>query len=141
MTYGSVVHDPTGCLSADIPLDRDVHERLAATVLGWRRGDTTAPPTADIEQAALQLTGYIHLLIREVQTRTAALPRDGLASTVSARTLAKIAADEAVRRLRGPLGSGQHALPAARSRARLVQALHRALDRTLAATPMPPEPY
>ncbi|MFE5614183.1 hypothetical protein [Streptomyces sp. NPDC056524] len=74
MTYGSTVHDPTGSWDADLPLDRDVNERLATTVLGWGRGDGTAPPSADIEQAALQLSGYAELLVRELRATLARLP-------------------------------------------------------------------
>ncbi|MEV4937362.1 DUF6415 family natural product biosynthesis protein [Streptomyces zaomyceticus] len=137
MTYGSIVHDPRGCWDSDIPLDREPNEKLAALVLDWRQGDDDLPEQADIEQATLQLTGYAHLLVREVQTKTAALPRDGQASTVAARILAGIAAEEAARRLSVPMLPGRHALTMAHSRARLVGALHIALDRTLAATPAP----
>ncbi|MFF1511924.1 restriction endonuclease [Streptomyces sp. NPDC058326] len=137
MTHGSIVHDPTGRWDTHLPLDREPNERLAAAVLRWRKGDDTIPPQGDIEQAALQLTGYASLLVREVQTTTAALPRDGQASTVAARTLAQITVREAIRRLSVAPVSQRHALPAAQSRARLVQALHRALDRTLAATHTP----
>ncbi|MFD9053002.1 restriction endonuclease [Streptomyces zaomyceticus] len=136
-TYGSIVYDPAGRWDSGIPLDRELNEQLATVVLSWRRGDDDLPEQADIEQAALQLTGYANLLVCEVQTTAAALPRDGQASTVAARTLAQIAAGEALRRLSVPLVPGRQALRVAHSRARLVGALHTALDRTLAAAPVP----
>ncbi|OKJ48128.1 hypothetical protein AMK27_39055 [Streptomyces sp. CB02009] len=136
MTYGSIVHDPTSSLDADIPLDRSLHEQLAATVLSWTPGDDSLPPTADIEQVALRLTGYANLLVREVQSTAMALPRDGQASTVAARTLAHIAIGEAIRRLSVPPVPGRHPLRVAQSQARLVRALHVALDRVLAAAPV-----
>ncbi|MGW8357689.1 restriction endonuclease [Streptomyces wedmorensis] len=136
MTYGSVVHDPTGSWDTDLPLDRDVHERLAATVLGWRRGDGTAPPPADIEQAALQLAGYAELQVREIRAALARLPRDpGQPGAAQLRTGITIA--EAVRRLRAPAIRCGDPLTQAQSRARLVEALHSALDRTLAELPAP----
>ncbi|WP_017238181.1 DUF6415 family natural product biosynthesis protein [Streptomyces sp. SS] len=137
MTYGSIVYDPSGRWDSDIPLDRELNEQLATAVLSWQRGDDSIPPQGDIVQAALQLTGYAHLLVREVQRKAAALPRDGQASTVAARTLAQITAREAVRRLSVAPVSTRQALRVAQSRARLVEALHIALDRTLAVTPVP----
>ncbi|GAA2692342.1 hypothetical protein [Streptomyces lunalinharesii] len=44
MTYGSVIHDPAGRWDSDLPLDRELSERLATVVLGWRRDDGTVPP-------------------------------------------------------------------------------------------------
>ncbi|MFE6713903.1 restriction endonuclease [Streptomyces sp. NPDC057695] len=134
MTYGSVVHDPTGCLNAGIPLDRGVHERLAAAVLGWRRDDGTAPPTADIEQAALQLSGYAELQVRELHASLARLPREP-EGPGSEQLRARITMAEAVRRLRASAIRRGDPLHLAQSRARLVDALHRALDRTSAALP------
>ncbi|OKJ52623.1 DUF6415 family natural product biosynthesis protein [Streptomyces sp. CB02261] len=134
MTYGSIVHDPAGRLDTHLPLDREPNERLAAVVLDWRQ-DEHLPPQADIEQTALQLTGYARLLVHEVRTKAAALPRDGHASAVAARTLAQITATEADRRLSAPPLPTRHSLRAAQSRARLVSALHCALDRILAAVP------
>ncbi|MFF2305953.1 hypothetical protein ACFVVP_26020 [Streptomyces sp. NPDC058128] len=136
MTYGSTVHDPAGRWDTDIPLDRERNEQLAAVVLSWRQGDDDLPIQADIEQATLQLTGYANLLVRELQAQAAALPRNGQASVVAVRTLAHIAAGEAVRRLSIPPVHGRQPLRAAHSRARLVDALHAALDRTLAAMPV-----
>ncbi|WP_216822281.1 hypothetical protein [Streptomyces aureus] len=55
---------------------------------------------------------------------------------MAVRTLAQIAAGEAVRRLSVPPVPGRQPLRVAHSRARLVDALHAALDRTLAAMPV-----
>ncbi|MGW6569683.1 hypothetical protein [Streptomyces sp. NPDC054975] len=139
MTYGSSVHDPTGSWDADLPLDREVNERLAATVLGWRRGDGTVPPPADIEQAALQLSGYAEFLVRAIRAAMERLPGEqGLptpAADMHARTGITLA--EAIRRLRAPAIRLGDPLKQAQSRARLVDALHSALDRTLAELPAP----
>lgn len=64
MSHGTLVHDPTGAIAADIPLDRDRLQEVAAAVLGWGQGGNTPPP--DIELAALQLAYYSHLLVSEV---------------------------------------------------------------------------
>ncbi|MFB6525058.1 hypothetical protein [Streptomyces sp. NPDC056399] len=81
-----LLFDPAGRWDTDIPLDRERNEQLAAVVLSWRQGDDDLPIQADIEQAALQLTGYANLLVRELQTKAAALPRNGQASVVAVRT-------------------------------------------------------
>ncbi|MEU6934429.1 restriction endonuclease [Streptomyces sp. NPDC046374] len=133
MRHGSVVHDPTGSLGADIPLDRALNGQLATTVLSWSGG--TAPPPADIEQAALHLSGYAELLVRELRTPL------GRLRAITGRTpdvqRAEITLDEATRRLKAPAIRHGDPLKQAQSRALLVQALHGALDRTLAAAPNP----
>ncbi|RSS57464.1 restriction endonuclease [Streptomyces sp. WAC01280] len=136
MTYGSIVHDPTGSWDADLPLDREVNERLAATVLDWRRGDDSVPPPADIEQAALQLSGYAELQVRELRAALERLPRD-LEQSTAEQLRTGITLAEAVRRLRAPAIRRGDPLNQAQSRARLVDALHSALDRTLAELPAP----
>ncbi|MGW2207449.1 hypothetical protein [Streptomyces sp. NPDC001774] len=139
MTYGSVVHDPTGSWGCDLPHDREVNQRLTAAVLGWRRGDGTAPPSADIEQATLQLSGYAEVLVRELRATLKQLPVDPelptRATGVRARTGITLA--EAARRLHAPAIRLGDPLKQAQSRARLVDALHNALDRTLAELPAP----
>ncbi|MFF8610935.1 DUF6415 family natural product biosynthesis protein [Streptomyces sp. NPDC015346] len=136
MTYGSAVHDATGSWDDGLPLDRKLNEQLAATVLGWGRCDGTVPPPGDIEQAALQLSGYAELLVRELRATLGRLPRDPELPT-AVHTRAGITIAEAVRRLQAPAIRLGDALKQAQSRARLVQALHRALDRTLAALAYP----
>ncbi|MFD8211472.1 hypothetical protein ACFV2S_34395 [Streptomyces sp. NPDC059695] len=136
MKYGSTVHAPTGSLDAGIPLDPDVHERLAAAVLAWKRSDNTAPPRADIEQVCLQLSGYAELLVRDLGAVLEQLPTspDGPAPD---EQRARITLAEAVRRLEAPAIRRGDPLHQAQSRARLITALHRALDRTQAALPEP----
>ncbi|APE26732.1 hypothetical protein [Streptomyces venezuelae] len=136
MTYGSIVHDPTGRWDNDIPLDRESNERLTDVVLDWERGDGTAPPTADIEQAALQLSGYAELQVRELRAALERLPWNPERPTAD-QLRTEITIAEAVRRLRAPAIRRGDPLKQAQSRARLVQALHSALDRTLAALPEP----
>ncbi|MFE7595595.1 restriction endonuclease [Streptomyces sp. NPDC057494] len=132
MTFGSSVHDPTGSLDADIPLDRDIHERLAAAVLDWRRSDGTVPPRADIEQVSLQLSGYAELLVRDLNAALEHLPRSPDGPT-PAEQRTRITLAEAVRRLRAPAIRCGDPLSQAQSRARLIDALHSAVDRTRAA--------
>ncbi|MFI8405154.1 restriction endonuclease [Streptomyces sp. NPDC085463] len=136
MIHGSVVHDPTGAYD-DLPLDRTLHEELVRTVLAWMPQDRTTLRQADIDQAELQLTGYLRLLAREVHTELAALPQDPeiLARAGAERTRTTLA--ETVRRLGAAPVRAHRGLGQAQSRARLVQALHTALDRTRAAAPRP----
>ncbi|MEV0449806.1 restriction endonuclease [Streptomyces sp. NPDC050600] len=133
MSHGSVVYDPTGSLGANIPLDRDLNGRLATTVLGWT-GDRVPPP-ADIEQAALHLSGYARLLVREL--RSALARAQALAEPTSDIQRAEITLAEANRRLKAPAIRHGDTLKQAQSRALLVQALQDALDRTTAALPAP----
>jgi hypothetical protein len=120
--YGSTVHDPEAILDAEIPLDREPHERLVETVLRWR-ADGTTPPPADLDQIALQLTGYARMLLEDVNTACT-----DLSPSIPAAMLGRITCDEARRRLdcRQPPGGR---LVLVQSRARLVKALHQALDR------------
>ncbi|MFE6461117.1 restriction endonuclease [Streptomyces cinereoruber] len=136
MIHGSVVHDPTAAYDS-VPLDRALHEELVRTVLAWTPQDRTALRQADIDQAALQLTGYLRLLVREVRTELAALPQDPevLAIAGAERTRATLA--ETVRRLGAAPVRAHRGLGQAQSRARLVNALHAALDRARAAAPAP----
>ncbi|WP_435191250.1 restriction endonuclease [Streptomyces sp. bgisy126] len=136
MIHGSVVHDPAA-VHDSVPLDRVLHEDLALTVLCWTPQDREGLRQADIDQAALQLTGYLRLLAREVRTGLAALPQDPevLARAGAGRTRATLA--ETVRRLGAAPVRAHRGLGQAQSRARLVKALHHALDRTRAAAPMP----
>ncbi|MFE7580081.1 DUF6415 family natural product biosynthesis protein [Streptomyces gardneri] len=123
MSHGTVVHDPTGTIAADIPLDRDRLQEVAAAVLGWGQGGSTPPPP-DIELAALQLAGYTHLLVSEVHEAL-----QHLAAGHPARLRATVTCDEAVRRLRPPaFRRPGGSLGRAQNQARLVQALHTALD-------------
>ncbi|SEE60306.1 hypothetical protein [Streptomyces sp. TLI_105] len=137
MRYGSVVHDPTGQWDTDIPLDRERHEQLLATVLDWGRDGCAVPPRADIDQAVLQLSGYAHLLVRETHKMLARLPRDPdvRSRAAIARLQSEITLGEAARRLRAPAIRAAGGLGQARSRARLVQALHSTYDRVAAALP------
>lgn len=132
MTYGSVVHDPTGAYD-DLPLDREINTELAAAVLGWKPG--TAPAQADVDQASLQLTGYLRLLAREVAKELARLPQDPEVLTRAGADRTRVTLAEAVRRLTATAIRPGGGLGQAQSRARLVHALHGALDRTLAAVP------
>ncbi|WP_373302742.1 DUF6415 family natural product biosynthesis protein [Streptomyces atratus] len=99
--YGSVVHAPEAILDAEIPLDREPHERLVETVLRWR-ADGTTPPQADLDQIALQLTGYARLLLENVNTACT-----DLSPSHPAPMFGRITCGEALRRLdyRQPPGS------------------------------------
>ncbi|MEU7031495.1 DUF6415 family natural product biosynthesis protein [Streptomyces sp. NPDC046275] len=124
MTHAIVLHDPTGTRTADIPLDRKRLERLAAEVLAWRQGGMAAPSPADADTAALQLAGYAQLLIAEVR---AALQHLSVNDPARART--EITCGEALRRLSPPAFRRRGGdLIRAQKRARIVQALHKALD-------------
>ncbi|MFE5484129.1 DUF6415 family natural product biosynthesis protein [Streptomyces sp. NPDC056527] len=123
MKQGSVFHDPTGTAGDDIPLDRARIENLAQAALSWREGQCGTPPPAELDRIALQLTGHIRLLITEVGTVCGRLPMDHQAAV-----LGRAACHEAVRRLTVPRRRSR-ALDHVESRARLVAALYRALDR------------
>ncbi|MGW8765923.1 DUF6415 family natural product biosynthesis protein [Streptomyces sp. NPDC055815] len=128
--HAGIVHAPQALLDGTVLLDRDVHERLVDTVLTWRRNTAVLLP-ADLDQITLQLTGYGRLLIRETKAACGRLPQ-----TDPAVPLARASCAEAVRRF-DTAHRPRDPLTAAQSTARLVRALHRALDRALAARPDP----
>ncbi|MFI5868448.1 DUF6415 family natural product biosynthesis protein [Streptomyces sp. NPDC051546] len=115
------VEDPDGELGLGLPLDRELHLRRAAQVLAW--STPTAPPLEEIDLAALELTGHARVILEDIEARVAALP----AGSELAELLAYSTA-EAIRRL-SVTSSALGALAYAHSRARLVEGLHRSLDR------------
>ncbi|MFF3216856.1 restriction endonuclease [Streptomyces sp. NPDC002886] len=104
-----------------MPVDREVHLRLAAAVLGWTAA--TVPPAGDVDLAALELTGHARVLQDELITRAAGLRSRSEHGDLSACSLA-----DTGRRL-SAASSGRGALADAQGRARLVQGLHQLLDR------------
>lgn len=121
MAGAGFVEDPDGELGRGLPLDREVHLTLAAQVLAWP--STAAPPAEDIDLAALELTGHARVIQEELEARVAALPAGSELGELLAYALA-----EAGRRL-SVTSSGLGVLAYAQSRARLVEGLHRSLDR------------
>ncbi|MCX5410189.1 DUF6415 family natural product biosynthesis protein [Streptomyces sp. NBC_00335] len=121
MAGAGIVQDPYGELGHALPLDREVHFRLAAQVLAWN--SETAPPPADIDLAALELTGHARVVLDELEARLAGLPGGSVLRELTAHALA-----DAGRRL-AVTSSGLGTLAYAQARARLVRGLHGSLDR------------
>lgn len=124
---GTVVYDPTGTVTEGLPLDRDPHLALAAAVLAWGPAPAGVRE-ADRAQIGLQLTGHAQCVTSDVRHRYEALPADS-----ELRPLTKAVLRESVNRLStGPATT----VTQIQNRARLIQALYRALDR-LDATQQP----
>ncbi|MFE9782252.1 hypothetical protein ACFYPA_29410 [Streptomyces sp. NPDC005775] len=113
------------------PPGRPQYEALAKAALTWKRGDVTTPPPADLAQHALQLTGYARLLLRHTTAALHSLPPGH-----EAVTLGTLTCQEAIRQLNA--ARRRDALTHTQARARLVQALHTALDRAEQATEASP---
>lgn len=58
-----MLHDPTGLLDAELPLERAPHEALVTAVLAWSNPGL-AP--CEYEQIALQLTGLARAVAADV---------------------------------------------------------------------------
>ncbi|GAA0544373.1 MULTISPECIES: hypothetical protein [Streptomyces] len=114
-----VLHDPQGRIEAELPLDRETHQRLVAAVLGWN-GDP-GMHERDYQQIALQLNAAAHAVAGDV--RRAA---NHLAADHPARVLAEHILEESNRRLSRAL---QGTVPCVQDRARLCRALYGRLDR------------
>ncbi|MEU9594366.1 restriction endonuclease [Streptomyces sp. NPDC048193] len=124
----AVLHDPTGLMDTELPLDRAPHEALVTAVLAWKNPDLTS---RDYEQIALQLTGHARAVAADVQRHVAALPKnDGRGA------LAEVILREAAGRLSQPL---QGTARCAQNRARLVRALYERLDRLTETLPAAPQ--
>ncbi|MEU2591291.1 DUF6415 family natural product biosynthesis protein [Streptomyces albidoflavus] len=120
----AVLHDPTGSMDVELPLDRAPHEALVTAVLAWKDPDL-AP--CDYEQIALQLTGHAHAVAADVRRLAAALPKsDGRGA------LAEVILREAEGRLAAPLKGTSCCV---QNRARLVRALYTRLDRLTEPAP------
>ena len=126
--FHSVVHDPDGRLGHELPLDREPHFRLAASVLAWT---PETVPVADTALAVLELTGHARLLRDELADRIGRLPDD-----CEPRQLLTYSLGEANRRLSPAAASLCGDLAHAQNRARLLQALYGALDRLEAEHPV-----
>ncbi|MFF3489578.1 restriction endonuclease [Streptomyces sp. NPDC002701] len=123
----AVLHDPTGLIEAELPLDRAPHEALVTAVLAWKDPDL-AP--CDYEQIALQLTGHARAVATDIRRLAAALPKsDGRAA------LAEVVLREADGRLSAPL---KDTAGCVQNRARLVRALYTRLDRLTEPAPAAP---
>ncbi|MEY2229474.1 DUF6415 family natural product biosynthesis protein [Streptomyces sp. BF23-19] len=127
--YHSVVHDPDGRLGHELPLDREPHLQLAASVLAWT--PETVPPVGDTALAVLELTGHARLLRDELADRIDRLPDD-----CELRQLLTYSMGEADRRLSPAAMSPCGDLAHVQNRARLLQALYGALDRLEAEQPV-----
>ncbi|RZD89282.1 DUF6415 family natural product biosynthesis protein [Streptomyces albidoflavus] len=114
----AVLHDPTGLMDTELPLDRAPHEALVTAVLAWNDPDLTP---CDYEQIALQLTGHARAVAADVRRLAAALPKsDGRGA------LAEVILREADYRLAAQLKGTAYCV---QNRARLVRALYTRLDR------------
>ncbi|MEU4029181.1 restriction endonuclease [Streptomyces anulatus] len=118
------MYDPSGAVTGGLPLDRDPHLALVAAVLAWGP-DPVGVRAADRAQIGLQLTGHARCVAADVRHRFEALPADG-----ELHPLIEAVLREAVNRLStGPATT----VARIQNRARLIQALYRALDRLDAA--------
>ncbi|MEU5271913.1 DUF6415 family natural product biosynthesis protein [Streptomyces hygroscopicus] len=115
----TVLHDPQGRIEAELPLDREVHQRLITAVLGWS-GDPGLHE-GEYQQIALQLTAAARAVADDVRRTADRLPADH-----PARILAEHILDEAGRRLSKAL---QGTAGCVQGRARLCRALYGRLDR------------
>lgn len=119
-TSVTVLCDPDGSLTRDLPLDREPVMLLALAVIALPTTGNTLPP-GDCEQIARLMAGHARLVADEVQALCAQLPR---LSTL--RPLTETVLGEARRRLsvepRATLASAQN-------RARVVRILYERLDR------------
>ncbi|WP_228925468.1 restriction endonuclease [Streptomyces sp. DH7] len=121
---GIAVYDPSGAVTGGLPLDRDPHLALVAAVLAWGP-NPAGVRAADCAQIGLQLTGHAQCVAADVRHRFEALPADS-----ELRPLTKAVLRESANRLStGPATT----VARVQNRARLIQALYRALDRLDAA--------
>lgn len=119
MTH-TVLYDPESVVAQSMPLDREMHLALTAAVLAWEPGEAGLR-SADVEQISLQLTGHARCVASDLRNALEHLPKDS-----ELRPLTEAVLREAARRLSVP---SHNSVPHAQNRARLVRALHRALDR------------
>ncbi|MFD3644087.1 restriction endonuclease [Streptomyces griseus] len=116
----TVVHDPSGPLTGELPLDRGPHLFLAAAVLAWGP-NPAGVRVADRALIGLQLTGHARCVAADLHHRYENLPADS-----ELRPLTRVVLRKAVNRLStGPATT----VAKVQNRARLIQALYRALDR------------
>ncbi|MEU1439283.1 DUF6415 family natural product biosynthesis protein [Streptomyces sp. NPDC005775] len=115
----TVLYDPDGLIEAELPLDREPYECLVKAVLAWTGQDTLT--TRDLEQIALQLTGYARAVAANVRRRADQLPKDS-----GPKALADVVLREAEGRLATMI---EGTVRCAQNRARLVRALYARLDR------------
>ncbi|MFJ9420361.1 hypothetical protein ACIRPT_40365, partial [Streptomyces sp. NPDC101227] len=118
MTH-AVLYDCDGRIEADLPLDREPHERLVTAVLAWTESGNLLQPY-DCEKIALQLTGHANLVAADIRLRAITLPAGSLQ-----RALVEAILGEADWRLSVPL---QDSVRCCQNRARLVRALYERLD-------------
>ncbi|WDG26866.1 restriction endonuclease [Streptomyces sp. CA-278952] len=117
---GTVVYDPSGAVTGGLPLDRDPYLALVAAVLAWGP-NPAGVRAADCAQIGLQLTGHAHCVAADSRQRFETLSADS-----ELRPLTRVVLRESVNRL--STGPGTTAAKV-QNRARLIQALYRALDR------------
>lgn len=114
----TVLYDPEGRIDAELPLDRQTHERLARAVLAW--SDPAALQPDDYEQVGLLLAGAAHAVAADVRESARKLPNDD-----GRRLLAEIVLREAD----GRLAQRSRTLHGVKNKARLLRALYERLDR------------
>uniref|UniRef100_UPI003F493167 restriction endonuclease n=1 Tax=Streptomyces sp. CA-136453 TaxID=3240050 RepID=UPI003F493167 len=120
-----VLYDPEGRLAAELPLDRETHERVVRTAMAW--SSPVDVPAADVVQVGHLLAGAARVVAEEVRTCADRLPEDD-----GRRLFAELILQEADGRLSQPCTS----LRGVQNRARLIRALYERLDRVQAAVPV-----
>ncbi|MFD7867592.1 restriction endonuclease [Streptomyces sp. NPDC059783] len=120
----SAFYDPDGRLAAELPPDRETHERVVRAALAW--ASPLDVPADDVVQIGHLLAGAAWVVADEVRASAALLPgNDGR------RLFAEIILKEADGRLAIPCTS----LHRVQNRARLIRALYERLDRVRAVAP------
>lgn len=119
------VYDPQGVVEAALPLDRRMHEQLAAAVLAWNAVDPLAPD--DYAQVALLLTGAVRAVAADVRRCADQLP-----DADNKRLLAELVLADTDAELSQPF---RGSLCCVQCRARLVRGLYERLDRLSEAVP------
>lgn len=119
----TVLYDPDGLIEAGFPLDREPYECLVKVVLAWTGEDGLA--ARDLDQIALQLTGYARAVASNAGRRADRLPKDS-----GPKALADVVLRETEGRLAVPIEGTVRCVD---NRARLVRSLYECLDRLEAA--------
>ncbi|MGW1037853.1 restriction endonuclease [Streptomyces antibioticus] len=122
-TYG-VLYDPEGRLAAELPLDRETHERVVRTALAW--SSPLDVPADDVVQIGLLLAGAARVVADEVRASAALRAEDD-----GRRLFAELILQEADEQLSEPCTS----LHRVQERARLIRSLYERLDRVRPAVP------
>lgn len=125
-TSGTVLCDPDGWLTRDLPLDREPVMLLATAVIALPTTGDRLPPE-DCEQIARLMAGHARLVAAEVEALCAELPRRS-----PLRPLTETVLGEARRRLSV---EPRPTVASAQNRARVVRILYERLDRLQGLSP------